>query len=38
MPDTRPSEPLDRSILDNLDAPKGRTLTAQLAQPLTITE
>jgi uncharacterized protein YaaN involved in tellurite resistance len=36
MPDTKPGQPLDLSIFDNLDTPKGQTLTAQPAQPLTI--
>ena len=37
MPDTKPSEPLDLSIFDNLDAPpKGQTLTVPPAQPVTV--
>jgi uncharacterized protein YaaN involved in tellurite resistance len=36
MPDTKPGEPLDLSIFDNLDTPKGQTLTAPPAQPLTV--
>jgi len=36
MPDTKPGEPLDLSIFDNLDTPKGQTLTASAAQPLTV--
>jgi uncharacterized protein YaaN involved in tellurite resistance len=34
MPDTKPGEPLDLSIFDNLDTPKGQTLTAPPPQPL----
>jgi len=36
MPDTKPGEPLDLSIFDNLDTPKGQTLTAPPAQPLAV--
>jgi uncharacterized protein YaaN involved in tellurite resistance len=36
MPDTKPGEPLDLSIFDNLDAPKGQTLTVEPAQPLNV--
>jgi uncharacterized protein YaaN involved in tellurite resistance len=36
MPDTKPGEPLDLSLFDNLDAPKGQTLMAPPAQPLTV--
>jgi len=36
MPDAKPSEPLDLSMFDNLDAPKGQTLTGPPAQPLTV--